>query len=247
MEEEIVKTNVEKILDEVPAKELLLLCIPISIIFAVSGMDFIGWFIYLATRASNEELYTRGILNVMLLGFLFTTISLVVIPVIVNKVRWKKPLAYFGTQKGEFKIGLIIVGVFLLATPLFYFSSREQNLIDTYPLTKDVLGRWSFFALYEMSYILFYYIPYEFYFRGILQLGLSKTWKKWQSILFVSALTTLLHITKPWTEILAAFAFGFVFGIIAEKTKSWYYVCIIHFTAGVLTDTFCSLAYLGVI
>jgi len=98
-----------------------------------------------------------------------------------------------------------------------------------------------------MSYILFYYIPYEFYFRGVLQLGLSKTWKKWQSILFVTALTTLLHLTKPWTEILAAFAFGFVFGIIAEKTKSWYYVCIIHFTAGVLTDTFCSLAYLGVI
>ncbi len=241
MAEELVKTNVEKILDEVPVKELLLLCIPISIIFAVSGMDFIGWFTYLATRASNEEIYTRGILNVMLLGFLFTTVSLVIIPVIVNKVRWKKPLAYFGTQKGELKIGLIIVGVFLLATPLFYFSTKDPKLVNTYPLTKDVQGRWSFFALYEMSYILFYYIPYEFYFRGVLQLGLSKTWKTWQSILFVTALTTLLHITKPWTEILAAFAFGFVFGIIAEKTKSWYYVCAIHFTAGVLTDTFLSI------
>jgi membrane protease YdiL (CAAX protease family) len=245
--EEIAKANVEKILDEVPVKELLLLSIPISIIFAISGMDFIGWFIYLATRASESEIYPRGILNVMLLGFFLTTTSLVVIPVVVNRFRWKKPLAYFGTQKGEWKFGLIIVGVFFLATPLFYFSSKEPNLINTYPLTKDVLGKWSFFALYEMSYILLYYIPYEFYFRGVLQLGLSKTWKKWQSILFVTALTTLLHLTKPWTEILAAFIFGLVFGFIAEKTKSWYYVCVIHFTAGVLTDTFCSLAYLGVI
>jgi len=245
--EEIATAHVEKMLDDVPVKELLLLCIPSSIIFAVSGMEFGGWFIYLGTRVTKEEIYTRDILNVMLLGFLLTTVSLAIIPVVVNKIRWKKPLAYFGTQKGEWKIGLIIVGVFLIATPLFYFSSQEPNLINTYPLTKDVLGRWSFFALYEMSYILFYYIPYEFYFRGVLQLGLSKTWKKWQSILFVTALTTLLHITKPWTEILAAFAFGFVFGIIAEKTKSWYYVCVIHFTAGVLTDTFCSLAYLGVI
>ncbi|MBK5112811.1 MAG: CPBP family intramembrane metalloprotease [Candidatus Heimdallarchaeota archaeon] len=247
MAEEIATANVEKILADVPVKELLLLCIPISIIFAVSGMDFIGWFIYLATRASNEEVYTRGILNVMLLGFLLTIVSLAVIPIVVNKVRWKKPLSYFGSQKGEYKLGLILLGAFLLATPLFYFSSKEPNLINTYPLTKDVLGRWSFFALYEMSYILFYYIPYEFYFRGILQLGLSKTWKKWQSILFVTALTTLLHLTKPWTEILAAFVFGLVFGFIAEKTKSWYYVCAIHFTAGVLTDTFCSLAFLGVI
>ncbi|MHA1592666.1 MAG: hypothetical protein ACTSUP_09365, partial [Candidatus Heimdallarchaeaceae archaeon] len=151
MVEEIATANVEKMLDDVPVKELLLLCIPISIIFAVSGMDFIGWFIYLGTRVTKEEIYTRDILNVMLLGFLLTTVSLAIIPVVVNKIRWKKPLAYFGTQKGEWKIGLIIVGVFLIATPLFYFSSQEPNLINTYPLTKDVLGRWSFFALYEMS------------------------------------------------------------------------------------------------
>ncbi|MHA1171298.1 MAG: hypothetical protein ACTSQ3_04375, partial [Candidatus Heimdallarchaeota archaeon] len=73
---------------------------------------------------------------------------LAIIPVVVNKIRWKKPLAYFGTQKGEWRIGLIIVGVFLIATPLFYFSSQEPNLINTYPLTKDVLGRWSFFFLF---------------------------------------------------------------------------------------------------
>jgi membrane protease YdiL (CAAX protease family) len=181
------------------------------------------------------------------LGFLLTTASLVIIPIVINKTRWKKPLSYFGTQKGNYKFGLILLGAFILFTPLFYFSSKEPNLINTYPLTKDVLGRWSFFALYELSYILFYYIPYEFYFRGVLQLGLSKTWKQWQSILLVTALTTFLHLTKPWTEILAAFVFGLVFGFIAEKTKSWYYVCFIHFTAGVLTDTFCSLAYLGVL
>ncbi len=247
MTEEIPLTNIEKKLDDVPVKELLLLCIPISILFAVSGMDFIGWFIYLATRSSESEIYTRDILNVMLLGFLVTSLSLIVFPILVNKIRWKKPLSYFGTQKGNYKIGLIILGVFILFTPLFYFSTKDPNIVDTYPLTKDVLGRWSFFALYEMSYILLYYIPYEFYFRGILQLGLTKTWKNWQSILFVTAITTVLHLTKPWTEILAAFIFGLVFGFIAEKTKSWFYVCTIHFIAGVLTDTFCSLAYLGVI
>jgi len=246
--EQVLETNVEKLIsDDVPAKELLLLSIPISILFAITGMDFIGFFIYLATRTSSTEIYTRSLLNVLLIGFLLTTIVLFVVPFLINNFRWKKPLAYFGTQKGNWKIGLIVVGVVILFMPLLYFNSQEQIMINTYPLTKDVVFSWPIFALYELSYIVFYYIPYEFYFRGVLQLGLSKTRKKWQSILFVTILTTVLHATKPWSEIVAALIAGILFGILAEKTDSWIYVFLIHITAGVLTDTFCALGYLGVL
>ncbi|MHA1543088.1 MAG: CPBP family intramembrane glutamic endopeptidase [Candidatus Hodarchaeales archaeon] len=253
MNEQVLETNVEKLIsDDVPAKELLLLSIPISILFAITGMDFIGFFIYLATRTSSAEIYTRSLLNVLLIGFLLTTIVLFVVPFLINNFRWKKPLAYFGTQKGNWKIGLIVVGVVILFMPilfmpLLYFNSQEQIMINTYPLTKDVVFSWPIFALYELSYIVFYYIPYEFYFRGVLQLGLSKTRKKWQSILFVTILTTVLHATKPWSEIVAALIAGILFGILAEKTDSWIYVFLIHITAGVLTDTFCALGYLGVL
>ena len=231
---------------EIPVKEILLLCIPVSIIFAVSGMDFIGYFIYLATRTSKTEIYYRSWINVTV-GFVFTTISLLVIPLFVNKIRWKKPLSYFGTKIGKKKIGLIVVLIFVLITPIFYLISRDQNLINTYPLSKDVLVSWWIFALYELCYILFYYIAYEFFFRGVLQLGLSKTWKSWQSILLVTLLTTFLHLTKPWTEILAALFAGVFFGFLAEKTKSWFYVFILHATSGILIDIFSALRFLGVI
>ncbi len=247
MTEQVLEANIEKIIDDVPAKELLLLSIPISILFAISGMDFIGYFIYLITRTSSTEIYSRSLLNVLLIGFLSTAIVLFIVPFLINNFRWKKSLAYFGTQKGNWKIGLIVVGVVILFMPLLYFNSQEQTMINTYPLTKDVVFSWPVFALYELSYIVFYYIPYEFYFRGVLQLGLSKTKKKWQSILFVTILTTVLHITKPWTEIVAALIAGILFGILAEKTDSWVYVFIIHITAGVVTDTFCALGYLGVL
>lgn len=247
MTEQVIKANIEKIIDDVQVKELLLLSIPISILFALTGMDFIGYFIYLSTRTSDADVYSRSLLNVLLIGFLLTTIILFFIPFLVNKLRWKKPLAYFGTQKGNWKIGLIVVGIVILFMPLLYFNSQDQLMINTYPLTKDVVFSWPIFALYELSYVVFYYIPYEFYFRGILQLGLSKKWKKWQSILFVTILTTLLHITKPWLEIVAALVVGILFGILAEKTDSWIYVFFIHITAGVLTDTFCALGYLGVL
>ena len=224
----------------VSAGELLLLSIPVSILFAVSGMDFIGFFI------STTEVYTRSLPNV-LLSFLFTTLVLLALPLFVNLKRWKKPLSYFGTMIGKKKSGIIILLVFLLITPVSYFSSNNINIINTYPLTKGALSSLGFFLFYELLYVLFYYIPYEFYFRGVLQLGLSKTWKKWQSILFVTALTTFLHITKPPTEIIAAAVAGIFLGIVAEKTNSWYYGFIIHIIVGILTDVFSSLYYLGVI
>ncbi|WP_371801811.1 CPBP family intramembrane glutamic endopeptidase [Candidatus Lokiarchaeum ossiferum] len=227
----------------VPARELLLLAIPVCLIFAVSGMDFVGYFI---NKLAAADPYSRSLLNV-LLGFLFTTLALVVLPIIVIKKRWQKPLSYFGTKPGNKKWGIIICLAFILATPIFYFSSNDANLINTYPLTKDALSSWGFFVFYELLYVVFYYIPYEFFFRGVLQLGLSKTWKKWQSILFVTVLTTFLHLTKPFTEIIAAAFAGILFGIIAEKTDSWYYVFLLHITVGILTDTFCGMRFLGVI
>ncbi|MHA1505194.1 MAG: CPBP family intramembrane glutamic endopeptidase [Candidatus Heimdallarchaeota archaeon] len=249
MSEVAIEAKIEVIVDDVSAKELLLLSIPLSIFFALTGMDFIGYFIYIGTRSSVNEVNDRGVLSVLLLSFLMTTIVLCIFPLIGNKIRWQKPLTYFGTQKGNRKLGLIAVAVVVPMMGLLYFNTQNQPLINIYPLTKDVLPpqKWIFFVLYELSYIIFYYIPYEFYFRGVLQLGLSKTWKKWQSILFVTVLTTVLHIAKPYGEIISAFIAGFLLGILAEKTQSWYYGFFIHIAAGVLNDTFCALGHLGVL
>ncbi len=222
------------------AKRILLLSTPVCIIFALSGMDFIGYY------TSTADVYTRSLNNV-LLGFLFTTLGLLVFPIIWIKVRWHKSLSYFGTKIGDRKSGIIIILLFLLVTPMFYFSSRDINMINTYPLAKGSLSSWPFFVFYELLYVLFYYIPYEFFFRGVLQSGLSKIWNKWQSIIFVTLLTTALHITKPVSEIVAAAFAGLFIGYIAEKTGSWYYGFIIHIIVGILTDVFCGLNFLGVL
>ena len=235
----VIVLNMEK-QHQVSSRDLLLLSIPVSIIFALSGMDFLGFY------TSTADVYTRTLSNV-LLGFLFTTIGLFIIPLIVLKKKWKKSLSYFGSHMGNRKLGIIIVLLYLLITPVFYFNSKDITMINTYPLSKEVLSSWSFFVFYELLYIIFYYIPYEFFFRGVLQLGLSKHWNKWYSILFVTALTTALHITKPLPEIAGAVFAGFFLGYIAEKTQSWFYVFLIHITTGVFTDVFCSLYYTGVL
>lgn len=221
-------------------KELLLLAIPASIIFALSGMDFIGFY------SSTDPIYTRSLSNV-LIGFLFTTIGLGVLPYMAVRFRWRENLSLFGTTRGERKTGLIIVAAFVPVIGILFINSKDPVMIQTYPLTKDILSSWSFFLFYELLYIVFYYIPYEFFFRGVLQLGLSRHWNKWNSILFVTILTTALHATKPLPEIAGAAFAGFFLGYVAEKTKSWFYVFLIHIITGVSTDIFCSLFYTGVL
>lgn len=215
-------------------------------LFAISGMDFIGFFVHIFSDSSATEIYTRSWGNV-LVGFIGTFFSLLVIPLLYVKYIQKKPLLDYGTTIGIKKWGLVSVVLFLLAISLLYFSSQDQNLINTYPLTKDILVSWPMWVGYEILYVSIYYIPYEFFFRGILQLGLSKHWKKWQSILYVTFLTTLLHLTKPATEILAAAIAGIFFGILAEKTDSWYYGFLMHITAGISIDVFCGLRFLGIL
>ena len=78
-------------------------------------------------------------------------------------------------------------------------------------------------------------------------MGLSKNWNKWYSILFVTGLTTILHMTKPLPEIAGAAFAGILLGYIAEKTQSWFYVFLVHIITGVSTDIFCGLYYTGVL
>ncbi|MHA1188293.1 MAG: hypothetical protein ACTSSK_15750, partial [Candidatus Heimdallarchaeota archaeon] len=66
MSEVVIEAKVEEIVDDVSAKELLLLSIPLSIFFALTGMDFIGYFIYIGTRSSVNEVNDRGVLSVLL-------------------------------------------------------------------------------------------------------------------------------------------------------------------------------------
>ncbi|HHH55016.1 MAG TPA: CPBP family intramembrane metalloprotease [Bacteroidetes bacterium] len=48
----------------------------------------------------------------------------------------------------------------------------------------------------------------------------------------------MVHIDKPEGEIFGSILAGIVLGIIAIRTKSIWYVIILHATIGILTDLF---------
>jgi len=224
-------------------KKILISMIVLSIPYALIGMNFI--------------LIKRSDFFYILFQFIITFITLFLIPAILLKYKWHIKLNIIGTKKGNIKLGLIFLIISIIAIPAMYIGSIDKNLQQTYPLAQDWFRtfstnpNWFFFIIYEILYGVLYYIPYEFFWRGVVQLGLSNYWNdlrgKWKSIIIVTIVTTILHATKPISEIIGAFFIGFLFGYIAYKTDSWYYVFGIHYLIGISNDVFCGLRILGII
>jgi len=125
-----------------------------------------------------------------------------------------------------------------LVVPLIFISSKLPDIRMEYPMAKSLLYDTSNLFLYESFYVIFYYIAWEFFFRGFLLFGLREKFGDFNAILIQTISSCLIHIGKPEGEILGSIAVGIIFGIVAIRTNSIWYVFIIHASIGVLTDLF---------
>jgi len=162
-----------------------------------------------------------------------------VLPALYIKVFMKKSLKDFGLGLGDYKTGLKILAV--LVSVIFiaiYFAARMPDVQSEYPLAKSLIQDRSHLLFYELSYVIFYYIAWEFYFRGVLLFGLKGRFGVFNAILIQTISSCLVHIGKPEGEIIGSIIVGIIFGVIAFRTRSILYVLILHALIGVLTDLY---------
>jgi membrane protease YdiL (CAAX protease family) len=162
-----------------------------------------------------------------------------IIPALYVVLIMKKSLTEFGLGIGNIKKGLItLIVIPVLVIPLIYISSKIPDIRMEYPLAKSLLSDQSNLLLYQSAYIIFYYIGWEFFFRGFLLFGLKGRFGEINAILIQTISSCLLHIGKPEGEILGSIIIGILFGIIALRTRSIWYVFLIHAAIGVFLDIF---------
>jgi membrane protease YdiL (CAAX protease family) len=151
-----------------------------------------------------------------------------------------KTLTDFGLGIGDYKTGLKLIGLLipLVIIPLIWIASHQSDIRETYPMARSLFLHTEKLWHYELMYIIFYYISWEFFFRGFLLFGLIKEYGIPTAILIQTISSCLIHLGKPEGETLGSIVAGILFGIIAVRTKSIWYVWIIHFCIGVLTDYF---------
>lgn len=202
---------------------------------------------------------TYGFLAPSLYQFAAAFVLFLVVPwLIITRLLGEKPSDY-GWRMGTLRDNLLTLSwgiplVFVLAA----LSAAQPDFQAQYPLFISRLpfspagvssesltqaanrfpleGRnVAVFALYEFTYV-FYYVGYEFFFRGFALCGLKPSWGKWGALLFQAAVSTLLHYDKPLPEMITAFPGGIVFGLVALRGLSLFPVILCHWLLGVFLD-----------
>lgn len=167
-------------------------------------------------------------------------ILVAIIPAFYITAILKKSLADFGLGLGDTKFGLKLVGILLpfAIIPLIWVAAHLPDIRSEYPMAKILMDKSELFWQYELVYIFLYYIAWEFFFRGFLLFGLKEEFGATNAILISTISSCLIHLGKPEGETLGSIVVGILFGWIAVRTNSIWYVWILHFSIGVLTDLF---------
>lgn len=172
-----------------------------------------------------------------LLQFISFFILIFVAPIIYSKFALHKSLDDLGFSLRNKKIGIkICIFSLPIVVLIVFFASNILSLQQEYPLSKAVLEQNYLIVWYELIYIIFYYIAWEFYFRGFLLFTLEGKFGSIFAILIQTILSSLIHLGKPDGEMWGAILAGIIFGAIAIYTRSFWYTFFIHATIGVLTD-----------
>jgi membrane protease YdiL (CAAX protease family) len=184
--------------------------------------------------SGNSEIYARF----WQFGIFF--MLMMVIPLLSTRYFKELDLSAMGLGLGDYKTGLklVIVAIPFIVLPIIYFAADMPELRSEYPLAKILLQDHSWILTYELSYICFYYIAWEFFFRGFLLFGLLPKFGAMNAVLIQTISSCLIHIGKPEGEIIGSILVGIMFGAIALRTRSIWYVFLIHAAIGIMTDLF---------
>jgi membrane protease YdiL (CAAX protease family) len=185
--------------------------------------------------------------NAFLLYFIYFFGFFFIIPILFIVLFFDSPfdaLESLGLQFGDYKLGLILL---LIGIPLTVFivfvSSKDPELKEQYPFSKNACRNPKKFVLYEISYLVFYYSAWEFTFRGVFLFGtLEFVGNNPKGIIFAillqSILAAVFHLGHPNLEVIGALVGSIVYGLIAYHTKSIFYPLFLHAFIGILNDSF---------
>jgi CAAX protease family protein len=132
-----------------------------------------------------------------------------------------KPWDY-GIRIGRWKSAIILTTICLAAMALILYGTGKMPEFRSYYRRYTI--NWPELLLDTALYM----FAWEFLFRGYMLFGLEKSIGR--SAIFVQAIPfVLLHLGKPFLEILACIPGGFIFGYVSYRTRSFLPCFIVHF------------------
>jgi membrane protease YdiL (CAAX protease family) len=150
----------------------------------------------------------------------------------------------FGDWRFGLKTALIAFAAFL---PVVVIASRSESFADFYPLNSQLRGDAAaffsgkgpddflmWFVPYELGYAI-YFIGWEYFFRGFLTLGLYEKLGI-NAILISNIPFVLMHSGKPLPEALGSILGGLALGLLAVRTRSFWWGYFLHAAVALSMD-----------
>ncbi len=177
--------------------------------------------------------FTAAIVHYLLIFLFFFLIPFIIITFI-----YKIPLKETGLNFKNFKKGTLFILITLpILAFLTYHGGKQEVFKRVYPFVKSMKNHPSKIVCVEFVY-LFYYIGWEFFFRGIIMLILSKRLGFTGALALQTTISTIMHYSKPDGEIILALIAGLVLGYYVYKFRTIWFAILIHYITGILMDIF---------
>ncbi len=149
------------------------------------------------------------------------------VPLLIIVLLFRKSPREYGFQFGDWRAGLALTAIVVaIAAPiLWYFTHNSPALVDYY--ARQWNGAAPLFTFLDL-------IGWEFFFRGFLLFGYARLFGV--HALWLHAVPfALAHLGKPALETYTTLFGGFLFGLVAWRSKSFVYPFLIHWFIATFT------------
>lgn len=148
-----------------------------------------------------------------------------------------------GVGLGDWRLGakatLLLVAAFV---PIVWAASRTETFSAHYPLCGAAKRSLPVFVAYEFTFML-YFVGWEYLFRGYLLFSFEKSMGK-AAILAQTLPFVVIHYGKPEAEVFGSIVAGIALGVLALRTRSFWYGAALHVAAAFSMDLFASYPFL---
>jgi len=163
-----------------------------------------------------------------------------VVPAAALRMVFNDNLAEMGLAPGKWRVATIVAALYLpVVAGGTWILSDGTAFQQQYPHYQPAARDWSVFLMYEALF-LFYWIGWEYLWRGFVLFGTAPTFGV--HAIFVQALPFVaLHVTKPWPEALLSIVGGIALGALVWRCRAFWIAVPIHAAQMMILDLWCSL------
>ncbi len=135
--------------------------------------------------------------------------------------------AEFGLRAPDRGAAKVALAFFALMLPVLVIVSRRPEFYFKYPLVPAAANQWSALLAYELIYG-FYFLCWEWFYRGFLTFGLSRSLGAAPAIILQAVGFGIMHYGKPTPEFISSFVGGAILGWMALRYRSFWPCFLLH-------------------